>query len=154
MGLFAVSYYYGRHVNMSDQLSLYDKIRNTSAIVFGVMGAWIAVVYPESLQDILSIKTRYSSKYTLSKILASMRISSIVLITIIVIDFLNPIIKQIIFLHKYKEVFRGLSYCLLCLLFLFQGWSIILTLLPANEAEKTVNKASKTRDLGDKLFKK
>ncbi|MCI5122880.1 MAG: hypothetical protein D3908_17170 [Candidatus Electrothrix sp. AUS4] len=45
-------YSVGSDIKISEQLPLYESLRNTSAIIFGVMGAWIAILYPNSLLKI------------------------------------------------------------------------------------------------------
>jgi len=44
---FAAGYYFGKIIPLSDQWTYFETLRTTSAIVFGVMGALLAVVYPE-----------------------------------------------------------------------------------------------------------
>ena len=55
-GLSVASFHKGKKVDFETQLLLYDALRNTSGIVFAVMGAWIAIIYPEVVKDIESLK--------------------------------------------------------------------------------------------------
>jgi len=42
-----------------EQWPLYESLRNTSAIIFGVMGAWLAIICPDGILDKLIYKGDY-----------------------------------------------------------------------------------------------
>lgn len=46
------SFFVGDLVSLPVQLDLYEALRDVSAIVFGVMGAWLAIVHPDALSSI------------------------------------------------------------------------------------------------------
>src|SRR5690625_7087270 len=51
VGLIIFSVIFGGKVTFNEQMPIYDGLRNTSAIIFAVMGAWIALLYPGKLRS-------------------------------------------------------------------------------------------------------
>lgn len=149
------SYYYGRNISMEQQLSLYDSLKNISAIIFGIIGAWIAVVYPEALQNLLDFSSHDRSvSQTFSKLLIVMSVSSLVLISSLMLEFVIPIARQVAFFVSYQNIFRGISYSFLAISTLVQAWCIGATLLPGINAEKKVKRIEKVREIDDKIMRR
>lgn len=49
---------YGKNVPYSDQKDILDSLKDTASIIFAILGAWIAVIYPKELQKkILNMET-------------------------------------------------------------------------------------------------
>lgn len=38
--------WFGRKVPFAEQWPMYEGLRTTAAIIFGVIGAWLAIIYP------------------------------------------------------------------------------------------------------------
>jgi hypothetical protein len=49
-GIAAAGYFFGREVPLADVWTYFEALRTTGAIVFGVMGALLAIVYPEVIK--------------------------------------------------------------------------------------------------------
>lgn len=43
-------YYFGKNVPFHEQWPLYEALRTTASIIFAVVGAWLAIIYPERLK--------------------------------------------------------------------------------------------------------
>ncbi|WP_316154691.1 hypothetical protein [Cupriavidus sp. BIC8F] len=43
-------YVYGRNIPFAQQWPLFEALRNTASIIFAVVGAWLAIIYPERLK--------------------------------------------------------------------------------------------------------
>jgi len=50
--LFAIAF--GHKIETSDQISLIDGVKNTAAILFGVVAGWMAIIYPDELKGLIS----------------------------------------------------------------------------------------------------
>lgn len=50
VGLLVLALIYGRNIRFSEQWPLFEALRNTAAIIFAVIGAWAAIIYPERLK--------------------------------------------------------------------------------------------------------
>lgn len=153
-----VSIIFGGSLAFKDQMPIYDGLKSTASIIFGVMGAWIAIVYPTKLADIFGDKPFNEKKKAIEDIkvlFKPMIYSTVILIIVIAMSFLVPLAKQITCLQQYKEVFRALSFGGIALLSLLQLWSLVLTLIPAaslkeevdyvHERGKTVERMKPTR---------
>lgn len=148
-------FYYGQNIPFEKQWSLYDSLRNTSAIIFGVMGAWIALIYPEALSSILdkskNSETQDKSK-DIEKLLSPLLYSTVILASVLLVGIFAPIIKQIpLFTSNYRLV-RGISYAFLGFLTLFQLWAVILTLLPADIAKRNLNQLQGKKEVRKRLL--
>lgn len=42
--------YFGRHITFALQWPLFEALRTTASIIFAVVGAWFAIIYPERLK--------------------------------------------------------------------------------------------------------
>lgn len=136
LAIVMLSIIYGRDITFEEQLPIYDGLRTTSAIVFAIMGAWIALIYPGKLSQLLSpggheIKDIEHTR----KLFKPMIYSTAILIIVIGIAFLVPLAKQISLLGPYKKIFRSISFGMLAVLTLMQIWSIILTLIPGDKIQ-------------------
>lgn len=49
------SAYFGKNVPFSSQWPLYEALRTTASIIFAVVGAWFAIIYPERLKNHLEV---------------------------------------------------------------------------------------------------
>jgi phosphotransferase system glucose/maltose/N-acetylglucosamine-specific IIC component len=130
-------YNYGRNVPIQKQISLYESLRNTSSIIFGVMGAWMAIIYPDTLSTIIRNKKDSTPEdrrklQEMGKVLSPLIYSTIILIVVLLVGITEPLLKQIPILMSHSKIIRGLSYSLISLLTILQIWSILLTLLPAD----------------------
>jgi hypothetical protein len=125
----------GRHIPFAEQWPLYEALRTTAAIIFAVVGAWLAIIYPERLK--LSFKiTDESSKSKVAngvgKLLSPAINSTAILSVVLLVGISVPILKRIDYLMPYRDVCRGFSYALVAALTFWQLWTIILTLIPAD----------------------
>lgn len=123
-----VSFSKGQEVSFETQWRSYEALRNTSGIVFAVMGAWIAIIYPESLRKIISPDSEGGEE--ILNMLQAMLISAIILAFVLLLGVAVPLLSQYSFLAAQERAFRGLSYLTLSLMTLAQLWTLLLTILP------------------------
>lgn len=135
----AAGAWFGRKVPFSEQWPMYEGLRTTAAIIFGVIGAWLAIIYPERLK--LSFKRGAQaapSESGVGQLFSPVVNSTIVLGAILVIGVIAPIVKQYP-LPLNVEICRGISYGMLVALTLFQLWTVLLTLVPADTIKSFVD---------------
>jgi hypothetical protein len=128
---------FGKAITFQQQWPLFEALRATAAIIFAVVGAWLAIVYPERLKLSLGVATkgeapvpdRFSSLFT--PIAHSTMILGLVLLT----GILAPIAKQIPWFLSNIAFTRSVSFVLLVVLTLWQIWTVVLTLVPADMAK-------------------
>lgn len=125
------SYKYGMNIPFNEQWPLYESLRNTSAIIFGVMGAWIAILYPISLDSTRCDGQEGSiTEKDIKKLIIPMLYSTLILSGVLIVGFMSPVLSQIDILIKYKSVIRGCSFSFLGILTFAQLWAILLSLMP------------------------
>lgn len=127
-----VCYSFGADIPFAKQWTLYEGLRTTSSIVFGVMGIWIAVVFPTSLTKIYD-KTYQYKKEELGKIIRLFKplvISMFILGAVLVLGILAPILQQLDFVKNRAEIARSISFCVLGVMTLMQLWTLVASLAP------------------------
>lgn len=127
--------YFGQAVPMAEQWPLYEALRTTASIIFAVVGAWLAIIYPERLK--LSFRGEHGkggevAPVRMGKLLHPAIHSTAILCLVLVAGLFVPILRNIPELLPYRESLRGASYALLVVLTLWQAWTVILTLVPAD----------------------
>lgn len=128
-------YFFGRRVPFSEQWPLYEALRTTSAIIFAVVGAWLAIVYPERLRLSISEASgdpKGNGQRHIGVLLSPAVNSTAVLCIVLMVGVLAPLLKRTDLLLAHVDEFRGASYALLVGLTLWQAWTVILTLIPAD----------------------
>lgn len=147
-----VGFIYGREVPFEEQWPLFEALRTTSAIIFAVVGAWLAIVYPERLRLTLSPTADTQAKQSPNNIgilLSPIVNSTVVLCIVLLLGVLAPLLKRAHFVEMYLAESRGISYALLVALTLWQAWTVILTLIPADLLLSRSNQEHRRRDVLD-----
>ncbi|HGS5294499.1 TPA: hypothetical protein ACMDR2_003535 [Vibrio cholerae] len=133
----------GMDISYSKQSSLLSEIRNVSAIVFGVTGAWLALVYPKALASTeLALKVSNDAIYeqaqhdnnVLLGFIKTIIISILVIAVSIVIPFIKEIAVQFSFFIECRNYLRGLLFFAIMLLALIQLYLLFSTFLQTKQA--------------------
>lgn len=154
----AAGFYYGRNIPFAQQWPLYEALRNTAAIIFAVVGAWLAIIYPERLK--LSFgKADGGAKPNgnMGLLLTPAIHSTIILVSLLLIGILVPILKQIPFLLAHLDNCRGISFFILSGLTLWQVVIVIMTIIPADMVKTMADTESAKNEIVahySKLIKK
>lgn len=146
----------GARVPFAQQWPLYEALRNTAAIVFAVVGAWLAIVYPERLKFGLG-SHREGEKVAggagkVGRLLIPVVHSTVILAVVLLVGLLAPLVREFPIVREHVEIFRACSYVLLAALTLLQVWTVILTLLPASDLQTNVAEEEALRTTSRALF--
>lgn len=136
----AAGAWYGRAVPFSEQWPMFEALRTTAAIIFAVIGAWMAIIYPDRLKLSFRGKADHSKSQVtgMGKLFTPVVNSTAILCIILVIGAAAPALKR--FPPPVDlEVLRGISYAILVALTLWQLWTVILTLVPASDIKDYVD---------------
>lgn len=124
----------GQDVPFSEQWPLYEALRTTASIIFAVVGAWLAIIYPERLR--MSFQkpggTASNGGGKIGALFTPIVHSTAILCIILFIGVLAPLLKRIDLLLPYITPLRGVSYGVLASLTLWQLWTVILSFVPAD----------------------
>lgn len=150
IGLLVLGFIYGQNIRFSEQWPLFEALRNTAAIIFAVIGAWAAIIYPERLKLAFEENgkaAKTSSSKGIEMLMTPIFHSTFLLAIILLVGILAPIVKQFEFVSKWINLFRGLSFSTLSALTLWQIFIVIKTLFPA----EAILSASQREDLNKKI---
>ncbi|HGO5855698.1 TPA: hypothetical protein ACK3JJ_000302 [Mannheimia haemolytica] len=128
------AYFVGDKITFSEQWGLYETLRTTASIIFAVVGAWFAVVYPEKLRAPFREQTNSQRSHDtrFGSLFSPIVNSTVILCLILFIGILAPVLKQVPILLEYKGYLRAVSFGLLCCLTFWQIWTVFITLIPAD----------------------
>ncbi len=148
-----VCYSFGGGIPFEEQSKLYEALRTTAAIIFGVMGAWIAIVYPTILTRIFDKNTKNKKEEVrkISRLLKPLAVSTFILATVLIISIAAPIFKQIDWFVAHTEIFRGISFSIVGILTLVQLWTLIASLAPGEHLLFELRKEEDKSKLVEKL---
>ncbi len=129
--------WFGRTVPFVEQWPMFEALRTTAAIIFAVIGAWMAIIYPERLKltfrraeapDASQGATGWGQLFT--PVVNSTGILAVILVVGVVAPLFraNPVKVPL-------EVVQGATYALLVALTLWQLWTVLLTLVPADRVK-------------------
>jgi len=127
-------FYLGKNVPFSQQWPLFEALRNTAAIIFAVVGAWLAIIYPERLKIPFGrgkADANSSNGAGMGLLLTPAVHSTILLVILLLIGIAAPLLKQIPQVMLHAQIFRGISFAILIALTLWQSAIVVMTLFPA-----------------------
>lgn len=144
-----ISFWLGREVPFKEQWPLYEALRTTAAIIFAVVGAWLAIIFPERLKisfnQLREPKRPEKNGSGIGKLFTPVAHSTAILCIILLVGIFSPLIKRLDLFSSHVELMRGLSYSLLSSLTLWQLWTVILSLVPADAIVSQANKDERHR---------
>lgn len=133
----------GRFIPYTSQWPLFESLRTTASIIFAILGAWIAVVYPTALTRILtwSKPERDGELMKLDNLMRAVFFSAIIVAVVIVLGPLATVLKLSPWFLDHSTTFRGILFSGLTYLTLAQLWTLILSIVPAELLNIEVQKS-------------
>lgn len=155
VGLCVAGFHYGQSIPFANQWPLYEALRNTASIIFAVVGAWLAIVYPDRFR--LSLgggdgKSSAPSK-SMGLLLLPAVHSTILLVVLLLAGVAAPIIKQLPFALAHLELFRGASMAFVCALTCWQVVIVVMTLFPAEALQTQTAREDAVKVIDAQHFK-
>ncbi|ELP5692813.1 MULTISPECIES: hypothetical protein [Enterobacter] len=130
--------YLGRNVAFILQWPLFEALRTTASIIFAVVGAWFAIIYPERLKKSFRGGVSESNGQGIHRLFTPIVHSSAILATVLLVGIVAPLLKQFNWILSHKEVFRGISYGLLVFLTLWQLLTVLFSLIGPDMVKRNV----------------
>lgn len=130
----AAGYIFGQNIKFLSQWPLYEALRNTAAIIFAVVGAWLAIIYPEKLRmSLRSAQGEAGEDSPNFRLLLTPAVSSaVILIIVLGVGVAAPLLKQIPTVLDHAEMLRGISFGLLVFLTVWQMLIVVVAILPVD----------------------
>jgi hypothetical protein len=146
---FATGWWAGHGILFVDQVQLLRELREVSTIIFGIMGAWSAIVYPEELKRRLrATEATALDPETLDrfrKLMHCIVLSAAIVAIVLIMQFGAPILGQIPWVQRHCIYFRAVSFAIGCVLAVSQIWVVLLMLVPINAADADVRAVQQTQ---------
>lgn len=157
-GVLLLAAWRGSGVPFASQWPLFEALRTTAAIIFAVVGAWLAIVYPERLKRTRSDEEGGAGVRTgpdrVKFLLHPIWHSTIILAVVLAVGMISPLLKQFAFVADHAFEFRGVSYVVLAALTMLQICSVVMTLATASELKDQVSGEENLRETADAVFSK
>jgi hypothetical protein len=151
----------GLNVPFKSQIVYFEVIRSVSSIVFGVSGAWLAIMYPKTLgaakaAKVTSGKDREKAvseaKDDVNILLGFLK-TMIASVGILMFSLAIPFAKEILIIipniMTYRELLLGFLYCSIIVLTITQFYLLVITLTNSFKALKEINHALIDSELGN-----
>ena len=132
----------GMGIPFSDQAPLYEGLRNTAGIIFGVMGAWLAILYPAAFQKFSKPGERgltTDEEKQVKRLFHPLVCSTVVLALTVLVLFLGPLFRTYRFAIDHADVLRGVSFGVIGVMTVMQIWTVILTLVPTDMLKRQLD---------------
>ncbi|MDD3051148.1 MAG: hypothetical protein PHR06_08360 [Candidatus Cloacimonetes bacterium] len=134
-----VAFSLGRSIPISSQLIALESLRNTSAIIFGIMGAWIAIIQPELLKVAYDGKSGKVENF--DRLSKPLLYSTLIIIFSLLVSVFSPLFYQINYLILHKEILRGFLFSSIAIQTILLIWSLMLSLFPLSFVRDKIQEA-------------
>ena len=158
-GLIGLAGWRGGSIPFAEQWPLYEALRNTAAIIFAVIGAWMAIAYPERLRMSLRPESEDGARKAMAdqrgitSLLTPIIHSTAILGCVLAIGVIAPILKTFLIIVEHAPFWRAVSYATLTTLTLWQLWTVVLTLIPADTVKTVVEAEEEKADRLKTVFR-
>lgn len=149
-----LSIYYGKNVPFIEQWPLYEALRTTASIIFAVVGAWFAIIYPERLKKSFRGGAISDSSNGVVRLFTPIVHSTVILASVLIIGVLAPLLKQIEFIKLHKEIFRALSYAILLILTSWQLLTVLYSLIGPDMMKRSVSRQASSKEAAESILPK
>lgn len=130
----AISYIFGKNINISNQMNVFELLKDIAITIFTIMGIWLAILQSDKLKKIFNIGEtvvlNHSEQVWLKNILIPILISSLTLIIIVVISLVNIILKTLVYSMDTIIMLRCGSLFILVILSIINIYAIIISMKP------------------------
>lgn len=148
--LILIIIYFAENIIFSKQLLLLDSLKQISSIVLAITGAWAAIIYPDSLKNLMKKEKNYPEEMKkIQTLLEPMKMSIIILSIIVFIEISGFILKLFTIPSEYIPYLRDISLFIIIYLYFLQIITLFKTYIPIHNAlndAKTENKVNTHMD--------
>ena len=146
----------GRAVPFSQQWPFFEALRTTASIVLGIMGAWVSILYPKALDQVINGRDSAVSdehQARIDTLLLPIKLSTFVLVAVLSIGPVSLLASQASSIVSHVDIVRGVSFGVLVLLSLAEMAAVVLTIWPADAARREIDAAKSKRKTKDSMLK-
>ncbi|HGW5507888.1 TPA: hypothetical protein ACNH1V_001943 [Citrobacter koseri] len=136
----------GRNVAFALQWPLFEALRTTASIIFAVVGAWFAIIYPERLKKSFRGGATDNNGPGIHRLFTPIVHSTAILATVLIVGVVAPLLKQFDWILSHKDIFRGISYGLLVFLTLWQLATVLFSLIGPDMIKRHVSRQDRAEE--------
>ncbi|WP_441000410.1 hypothetical protein [Fodinibius sp. SL11] len=155
IGVSIVCFLFGSYVNGETQKEIYINLIRISGIVFGIMGAWIAIVFSNSIKIIFSSEVPLVDKKAaydnIEHLLIPMYLSTLVIISSLIYLVAYPVVKSLPFFQPYSDMLQSISFAWAGVMLMLQLLAILYIFVPGERIKRKATKTIKEDEVHDKL---
>jgi hypothetical protein len=131
-----LGFYFVRAIPFAEQWPVYDGLRQTAAIIFGITGAWAAIVYPGAISTLVSRKrfVGSSTDNAVSRLVRPMAMSTLIITVVLLAGLAARVARRTAWVAEHFVALRGASFALLVALTVFELFAVAFLLLPMDDA--------------------
>jgi hypothetical protein len=139
---------FGRAIPFEQQWPLYEALRTTAAIVFGVVGIWMSILYPSALQKVFRRGGVFDAddQRSMELMISTVRISTLILVVVMIAGLTAKMLQQVTVLVPYFVWLRAGSFALLGGLTFLQFWTLLMTLAQTQLAHEDLQVEGKRKE--------
>jgi hypothetical protein len=130
VSLLGIGYHFGGPIKLEDQWGFFEALRTTTSIVFGVMGALLAIVYPEVVKRGLRGELISSPDKNLHRVTDPLAHSALLLILLVSAAPLFAWLKSLGEAQMSELRVNEISFAILCVLSFWQVKILLMVLFP------------------------
>lgn len=143
--------YFGRTITFALQWPLFEALRTTASIIFAVVGAWFAIIYPERLKKSFRGGDSSGGNEGIHRLFTPIVHSTAILAIVLLVGIVAPLLKQFDWILSHRAIFRGISYSLLVFLTLWQLLTVILSLTGPDILKRFTSKQDSSKRAADSV---
>ena len=113
LGIMVFSFFIGRNIPFHSQKELLEPLLGIAGIVFGVLGIWLGILYPDLISNASKFESSSEGRQInkeANDIIFPFVFSLLLLIVFIVLLYLEPVLKSFGFSENCVPCFRGVSF--------------------------------------------
>lgn len=144
--------YFGRHIAFALQWPLFEALRTTASIIFAVVGAWFAIIYPERLKKSFRGGDSGGGGSGIHNLFTPIVHSTAILAAVLLVGIGAPLLKQFDWILAHRTVFRGISYGLLVFLTMWQLLTVVLSLTGPDILKRFTSKQEASKKAAESML--
>lgn len=136
MGLCVLTGWCGRTIPFREQLVGYDALRQTAAIILGILGVWIAMAHPQTGSKEISWQDH---RVRVRRLVSAILICTGIVGSTLLVGIAAPAVERLEALIPHANLLRGVSFGVLVFAAIFLIWSLLASL---TDLDEIVNQSS------------
>lgn len=145
-------WFFDKNIPFSDQKEIFDSLKSSASIIFAIIGAWLAVIYPKDLKLIFKTVNQQEIENTLifKKLIWGLIIITSSLMAMIISLPIITLIKNITIFQEYKDILLKLFAIYILGLTLIQIYALLVTLVPNIKIMLDLRKQKEKKEIQDR----